>query len=234
MPETGASIDDRLLPGISHQKALVRELAAGGTTVVGWKAGLGAPATRAALGLAAPLIGLLLDATEERTGTTVPIATWQRPLAEAEVAVRLGRDVAIDASPTDVLDAVDALAPAIKLVDLSPPPEDPAIVLAGNIFHRAWLTGPFASLDGPLELRGRTMTVRMHDEGPVVVEALEALTGPAGTVLAETARMSALIGRGLRAGDVVLLGSVIPPRAVVPGDTFRVTLGAAVVEVSLR
>lgn len=234
-------LDARIAAGIVLQQGLLRDLEAGGTTVVGWKAGLSAPAVRASLGLAAPLVGLLPDATRLSPGTSIEIGTWQVPRAEAEVAVRLGEDVPADVAPGRVVTLVEAIAPAIELVDLSPPPEDPTVVLAGNIYHRAWMTGAFVALDAPLTLTGRRVTVAhtgVDDEGAgssTVVDALEDLTGSVGSVLAEVARIASGIGPGLRAGDVVILGAVLPPQPVAPGGTFGVTLdGQPPIAVSLR
>lgn len=237
MNDADQASDDRLRVGVGRQQELLREMTAAGTAVLGWKAGLGAPQARVALGLSAPLIGFLPDTTRHRDGTTLSVATWRRPLAEAEVAVRIARDVPARTGDAEALGAVDAVAPAIELVDLPSPPEDPVEVLGGNIFHRAWLTGAFTPLVGPLDLSAATAIVRV--EGPRqedlgTIDALEALTGTAGAVLAETARMAGRIGRGLRAGDVVLLGSVVPPRQVGPGDTFRMSLDEVAVGVSLR
>jgi len=228
-------IDARLAAGITRQRALLQEANTVGSTVVGWKAGLGAPTMRTSLGLSAPLVGFLFDASRARSGASVDVGPWTAARAEAEIAVRIGADVRGGASADELLAAVAALAPAIELVDLSPPPQDPSEVLAGNIYHRAWLTGPFVALDGPLTLDGRTVTVAFPDGDPVQVEALESLTGAAGDVLAEVARMADRIGRGLRAGDIVMLGSVVPPHLVAPGDAFEVMLDdEATVAVSLR
>ena len=228
-------LDARIAAGVTQQRSMLRDVTAGGATVLGWKAGLGAPAMRASLDLAAPLVGFLFDTSHASSDATVDVGPWTAPRAEAEIAVRIGADVPGDASADEMLAIVTALAPAIELVDLSPPPEDLTEVLAGNIYHRAWLTGPFAAVDGPLMLHDRSVTITGPDGTTVLVDTLEALTGAAGDVLAEVARMADRIGRGLRAGDVVMLGSVVPPHPVAPGDRFAVTLdGGANVAVRLR
>lgn len=235
MTADATSDDARLVAGVAHQQALLSEATAAGSTVVGWKAGLGAPAARAALGLTAPLVGFLFDTTRAESDSTVDITRWSAPRAEAEIAVRLGVDVPPDAAASQVLDAVDAVASAIELVDLAQPPEDPAQVLAGNIYHRVWLTGPFLPVDGTLTLRGRTLRIDTSTAGTLTVDDLEMLTGTAAAVLVEVARMAARIGRGLRAGDIVLLGSVIPLQEVTPGGSFRVALdGRRPVDVTFR
>lgn len=216
--------DARFDVGMSGQQALLAEATGSGAQQVGWKAGLGSPAARTTLAIDAPLVGFLLDATRVDPGATVAVSGWTAPRAEAEIALRLGSDVAADADPDTAIAKVAAVAVAIELVDLAPPPTDVAATLAGNIFHRHWATGPFLPVDGPLRFDGATARVHAMGEDLDVVSDVEAATGRAGDVLAEVARMAARYGRGLRGGDVVILGSMVPPHPVGPGGTFRVAL----------
>ena len=55
----------------------------------------------------------------------------------------------------------------------------------------------------------------------------EALTGELGFVLASMADTLAACGAGLRAGDIVITGSVVPPIAVDNGTTWLVQAGPA-------
>jgi 2-keto-4-pentenoate hydratase len=56
------------------------------------------------------------------------------------------------------------------------------------------------------------------------VTDVQAATGEAGEVLTEVARIAARHGRGLRAGDIVILGSIVPPAPIAPGGSFRYEL----------
>jgi len=226
--------DGRLDPGMTAQAALLRDALSGGAVQAGWKAGFGTAAWRERFGVAAPLIGFLLDATRQQPDARISIAGWATPLGEVEIALRLGQDVLGDATPEQALAAVDAIAPAIELVDLDPAPTDPSAVLAGNIFHRAWITGEFDTARAGGDLSGLVghVTIMGTDLGPVT--DLEAATGPAGEVLAEVARMAARHGRGLSAGDIVILGSIVPPTPLAAGGTVRSVLGdAPALEVTL-
>ena len=226
--------DDRLDPGMTAQASLLRDVEATGAAQAGWKAGFGTPAWREQFGLAAPLVGFLLDTSRIEPDAHVEIGAWTAPRGEAEIAMRLGSDVPADATPAQALSAVDAIAPAIELVDLDPAPTDPAEVLSGNIYHRCWVTGPFDTTRAGGDLRGLVGHVTIMGATMDAVTDVEAATGPAGEVLAEVARMAARHGRGLRAGDVVILGSIVPPTAVAPGGTFHYVLGdAPALEVTL-
>ena len=223
--------DDRLDPGMVAQAERLASALAAGSTQVGWKAGLGSPAWRTTFGLDAPLIGFLLDTTRITSGAVVPLDDWTAPRAEAELAVLMGGDVAANADPEIALAAVEAIAPAIELVDIASPPEDPALVLGGNIYHRLWLTGTFEPLR-PETLATMAGTVTVTGAEPSSVSDVQAATGAVGEVLAEIARVAARHGRGLQRGDVAILGSIVPPAPLVPGGLFRNELsGRAPVEV---
>jgi 2-keto-4-pentenoate hydratase len=229
-----AAHDDRLDAGMLAQQGLLQAAESDGAKHAGFKAGFGTSAWRETFGLNAPLVGFLLDTTLLPAGSAVPVGTWTAPRAEAELAMRLGADVAGDASAEDALAAVEAFAPAIELVDLSPAPTDPSGVLAGNIYHRHWVTGTFAPVPSGGDLSGLIGEVSAMGDAMDPVTDVEAATGRAGEVLAEVARIAARHGRGLRAGDVVILGSIVPPTAVGPGGTFHYALsGHAPLEVTL-
>lgn len=226
--------DDRLDPGMTAQAERRRAAESGGAEQIGWKAGLGTRAWRERFGLAAPLIGFLIDTSRSRPDAHILIGTWVSPHAEAEIAMRIGHDVPGDATPEQALAAVDAIAPAIELVDLDPAPTDPSEVLAENIFHRHWITGAFDTGRAGGDISGLVGHVTIMGSTLAPVIDLEAATGPAGEVLAEVARMASRHGRGLRAGDVVILGSIVPPTAIAPGGRVHYLLGdASALEVTL-
>lgn len=223
--------DDRLDPGMATQTDRLAAALAAGATQIGWKAGLGSPTWRTTFGLDAPLVGFLLDTTRITSGAVVALDDWTAPRAEAELAVLMGGDVRADADPAAALAAVEALAPAIELVDISSPPEDPALVLGGNIYHRLWLTGTFEPVR-PEMLGTMVGTVTATGADPSSVSDVQAATGAVGEVLAEIARIAARHGRGLQRGDIAILGSIIPPAPLVRGGLFRNDLsGHAPVEV---
>lgn len=231
---SNAAHDDRLADGMRQQRALIAEAESDGAEQHGWKAGFGAPAARERFELDAPLVGALLDRTRLNPGVAVPIGTWRDARAEAEIAVLMGADVAGDATGAEAISAVAALAPAIELVDLHPAPESPSEALAGNIFHRHWITGAFTDVTGEWDVSDLVADIAAMgaDLGPV--DDVAALTGDAGETLAEIARIGARQGRGLRRGDVVILGAIVPPVPVAAGGDFRFALsGHAPIAVEL-
>ena len=134
-------------------------------------------------------------------------------MLEAEVAAHLGSDVGAGASGSEALAAVVGWSVAIELADLDHTPSDVERILAGNIFHRHVLLGPVvADLPSPCGFS-------VSCDGGAVASTTDpsALTGELGSVLASTADTLAACGEGLRAGDVVITGSVVPPVAVGSG-----------------
>ncbi|HWT25003.1 MAG TPA: fumarylacetoacetate hydrolase family protein [Solirubrobacteraceae bacterium] len=206
--------DPRIEAGMRRQLALLRERVAGGAAPIGWKAGLNAPAPQEKLGLTRPLVGFLTDATLVPSGAEVPIAGWTAPALEPEIAMRLGDDVPGGASRDAVAAAVDALAPAIELVDLHRPADDVEEILGLNIFHRAVVLGAWdegragAGLEGiVLDIDGR---VEAADPTAVLGDLTEVVRGVADTL--------ADAGETLGAGQFVICGSVVPAFAPSPGE----------------
>lgn len=238
-----AMIDPRVVAGLAAQAELLDAMQASGARRIGWKAGFGAPAAMAAMGLDAPLVGFLTDRTllaVEPSPSPVTLDGWTRPMAEAEVAVVLAADLGPDETPDTLLAAIGAVAPAIELadLDLTPTPDVVAEILAGDIFHRHVLVG--APRPTPGGWPGRDLRAEVRhvaadgQETCTVIEDVEVGPGSAADVLAACARGAAMVGPGLRRGDVVILGSMLPPVPVTPDQRFAVTLdGMPSVQVAL-
>ncbi len=113
-------------------------------------------------------------------------------------------------TPTEVMASVGDLVPALELADVDAPPADVAEILAGDIFQRRFILGVEDDGgwgSGPSALHG----IVRHGSSDAVVTDMEALTGSFLSNLAHAAEVTPRFGRGLRAGDIVLMGSVVPP-----------------------
>jgi 2-keto-4-pentenoate hydratase len=186
-----------------------------GERMIGWKLAFGAPERLQQFGLAGPLIGFLAESNRRSPGATVSCQGWVHPVAEPEIAVYLGNDV-VEADR--VAESISGLAAAIELADVDPPPEDVGAVLEGNIFHRAVILGqPDYSRAGGGVVG---MRARVAINGSVVADTadLDALTGDLVSILGHTSRLLQAAGARLRAGEVVIAGSVVPPIPVRPGN----------------
>jgi 2-keto-4-pentenoate hydratase len=200
--------------GMRAMLALRRERLAAGERAIGWKVGFGSPAGMEQLGIDRPLVGFLTDRGLLPDGAAVAIGGWRAPMLEPEIAVHLARDVEDDAGA-----AIGGLSAAIELADLDPPPSDPEAILAGNIYHRHVMLGPVDRARTRAE--GVAVRILAGDEEVAATDQPEALTGDIVEVVRLTAEQLAASGERLRAGDVVITGSTVPPLAVSPGQ--RVT-----------
>ena len=68
--------------GMAAQLATRRARIAAGEKPLGWKVGLGAPASMQKLGLQGPLVGFLMQRALLLSGSTVSLAGWSKPVAE--------------------------------------------------------------------------------------------------------------------------------------------------------
>jgi 2-keto-4-pentenoate hydratase len=203
--------------------ALRDQAIAEGAEPLGWKAGFGAPAALAKFEIDRPLVGFLTRDRLLPSGATVSVADWTNPMFEAEVAAHLSADIGLGASPAEALAAVGGWSVAIELADLSLAPDDIEEILAGNIFHRHVLLGPVVdSLPSPL-----SFSVQKNGEEVAATSDPEVLTGELGFVLASMADTLAACGASLRAGDVTITGSVIPPVSVANRATWSTQADAA-------
>lgn len=205
--------DARIDAGMSAQMRRLAEAERAGRRVLGWKVGFGAPAALAKLALRAPLVGYLLADAQLPSGTTIDVGGWVRPVVEPEIAVYLGAELAGGESRAATAAAIAAVGPAIELADLDHPPEEPAVILAGDIYQRHVIAGalraPPAQADLPFA--GLRATIRRNGEPIADGPDLTALTGDPVDIVAHVAATLARCGRRLRAGELLITGSVIAP-----------------------
>jgi 2-keto-4-pentenoate hydratase len=226
--------DARVADGLARQLRTRRAQLDDGATALGWKAGYGAQAILEALALPGPIVGYLTVGGRLDDGATIDVSAFTAPAVEAEIAVRLSADIGPDATRADVVAAIDAIAPAIELVDFDGPPRDQvADVLAGNIYHRNVVLGTWDEERAGVDLDG--MSAALHVAGAAIATGVDpiALNGHPVDVTHWLARLLGTQGERLRAGEIIITGAAIPPQPIRPGDEIVVrydNLG----EVSLR
>jgi len=205
--------------GMTAQLETRRTRLAAGEKPLGWKVGLGAPASMQKLGIAAPVVGYLLQSGLLASGATVSLKNYKRPMAEPEIAVRMARDLAQGAAAEDALAAVASIQPAIELADLDPvpAPDNLDAVLAGNIFHRHVVLGETTRASGALD--GIVSRVTRRGVEFNRTSDPEALTGKLTAIVAHVANTLAAFGERLRAGEVIIIGSITPPVLLEPDET---------------
>ncbi|MDP9494339.1 MAG: hypothetical protein M3P87_03780 [Actinomycetota bacterium] len=225
---TTAWDDPEVREGMRRMLGLRSEHLGKGDRTIGWKLGFGSPFWLEKFRLDGPLVGFLPASRRHESGAIVSCRGWVNPVAEPEIAVHLGRDVD---NPALAADAISGLGPAIELADVDPPPEDIGDVLAGNIFHRAVILGE----PDPSRSAAAGMRARITQGSSEVADTtdLEILTGEIVSILGHAAALLQAAGETFHAGEVVIMGSVVPPIPVRPGDEITFEL-APLLPISVR
>jgi 2-keto-4-pentenoate hydratase len=201
-----------------------------GERSLGWKVGFGSAEAMGRLGIDAALVGFLTDRSLLRAQASVPISGWSAPVLEPEVAVHMATDLPAGSDATAAREAIVALGPAFELADVDPPPGEVEAILAGNVFQRHVLLGPSdPNVSAPV-LRGRLTGPGGAER---TVEDPLALTGEPVGVVRHVADLLGEFGEALRAGEIVICGSIVPPIPVAPADAVSYTLDP-VGEISIR
>jgi 2-keto-4-pentenoate hydratase len=211
--------DPRIARGMEKQLATRRARIAAGEKPIGWKVGLGAPPAMERLKIKAPLVGFMMEKSIVANAATVSLAGWTKPVAEPEVAVHMGRDLPGGADRAAAIAAIAGIGPAIELADLNPPPDDVEVALAGNIFHRHVILGASDTARAGAKLDGISGHVFRRGALAAKQDNVEQLIGEMIGIVMHVAGTLAAYGETLRAGDVIITGSIIPPPFIEPDET---------------
>jgi 2-oxo-hept-3-ene-1,7-dioate hydratase len=207
--------------GLPAQLALRAELLAAGAEPAGWKVGFNLPAVQQAFGITQPISGFLTTATLLSSGESHSLAGARRPMAEPEVAIHIGDELAPDCDRAAAETAISAVGPAIEVADVDSSFTALTDIVAVNVFHRAVLIGePIADV----RIEDVVARVAFNGEPFGEVDPLEATLEPV-EVVRLISRTIGIGGEHLRAGDVIISGSLVPPPVVSPGDELAMDLG---------
>lgn len=216
--------DPRLARGVSAQLALKRAQLAAGARCIGWKVGFGAPAAMARLRITAPLTGFLTDRGRLASGATIDLAHWNKPVAEPEIAVHMKSDLPGGADRDAVSAAIAGIGPAIELADVDRPPDDVEPILAGNIYQRHVVLGRCDMARAGGDLHGLVACIKRNGGEIARTADVQALTGELIDIVRHVATTLAACGEQLRAGEIIIAGSIVPPLWVEPGEEIVYSL----------
>jgi 2-oxopent-4-enoate/cis-2-oxohex-4-enoate hydratase len=209
---------------------------ADGERIVGKKIGVTSKAVQDMLGVHQPDFGFLTDRMEVADGASVSLRAHGliQPRAEAEIAFVLRKDL-VGPGVTDamVLDATEAVAPCFEIVDSRI--QDWKIGIVDTVADNA-SCGVYALGKDRIDPRTRdlaSLQVKVFKNGEFLSEGLgSAVQGSPLTAVAWLANTIGRYGVPLKAGEVILSGSLVPLEPAKPGDRFEATL-AGVGRVSL-
>jgi 2-keto-4-pentenoate hydratase len=210
--------DPRIQRGMQVQLEIRRQRLAAGDRPLGWKVGFGAPAFLQKFRVKGPLVGFLTQNGRIESGGRASFAGWTKPVAEPEIAVYIGTDVGAGVDRSIAAASIAAIGPAIELVDLHTPPEDPEAMLSGDINHRHVVLGPADRTRAGGRSDGLSCKVSQRGSQFASTTDPQANTGEWVGIVQHVANMLPAFGEGLRAGEVIITGSVVSPIAVEPDE----------------
>ncbi len=210
--------DPRIVRGMQAQLDLRRQRLDDGDKPLGWKVGFAAPALQERLKISGPLVGFLTQNARIEPGGKVSFAGWSKPVAEPEVAVHIGRDVAAGADRETAAAAIAGISPAIEIVDFASPPEDPESILAGNIYQRHVVLGGAGPARAGSASDGLTCRIIRRGREFARTTDPQANTGEWVDIVRHVADVLAAVGERLRAGEIIITGSVVPPLSIEPDE----------------
>ena len=200
--------------GYRIQRALHDLLLPSAGAMVGYKIGCTSAVMQQYLGIPHPCGGGVFARGVHESGVTLPLRDFVHVGVECEIAVRLGRDLPAAEAPFTaeaVALAIEAYHPAIEIVDeryadwssLGAP-----TLVADDFFAAGCVLGKPVARSAAPDL--------LNVVGCAVVNGLEAAQGTGADVLghphnplAWLANHLAEAGKGLRAGQIVLTGSLV-------------------------
>ncbi|WP_332685796.1 2-keto-4-pentenoate hydratase [Bosea sp. (in: a-proteobacteria)] len=195
----------------------------------GWKIGCTTPVMQAYLGIEHPCAAGLFAGSTHAGGAVLRHGDFVRVGVECEIAVRLARDLTDEEATTEsVRGAVGAVMAAIEIVDDryvdwqsigTPMLVADDFFAAGSVLGGEQAPGALPDLAG---LRGRTLIDGVEAGSGVGADVL----GHPYAALAWLAVHAADRGQPLRAGETVLLGSLVKTQWVPAGATVRVEIEA--------
>jgi 2-keto-4-pentenoate hydratase len=210
--------DPRVARGMKAQLELRRRRLGSGDAALGWKVGFAAPAMLERLKISGPLVGSLLQSARVRSGSSVSLAGWTKPVAEPEIAVHIGRDLAPSSDLKTAEAAIAGISPAIELVDLDTAPEDPERILGGNIYQRHVVLPESTPAGAGSTAQGLTCRILRRGSEFALTTDPQRNTGDWIGIVRHVADLLAAFGERLRAGEIIITGSVVAPLIIEPGE----------------
>ena len=234
-PETGVT---DLASAYAVQRRFVALMSEAAGAPAGYKIGLTSARMQKMCNIDQPVAGVVLASRVMKTGVVLQARRYHHMGLEFEIGVRLGRDLPRGEAPFTmerVAQAVDGVCPAVEVVDdrnADYSTLEALSLIADNSWNAGAVLGAFSKSWDNLEAA----------TGIVMLNGQEIDRGYGRDVLGHPfvpltwlANHLAETGGALRAGDVVLTGSLIPTRFPKEPGAFRYELsGIGTIELSVE
>ena len=209
-----------------QQQMLARRMEHG-ARIVGKKIGVTSAAVMNMLNVHQPDFGYLLDTMIYNEGEAIPVNSLIQPKAEGEIAFILKHDLlGPGISNADVLRATECVMPCFEIVDSRITDWKIKIqdTVADNASCGVFFLGDQAVDPRKVDLLTCGMVLEKNGEIIATGAGAAALGSPVNAV-AWLANTMGRLGIPLRAGEVILSGSLAAMFPAKAGDNFRVTIG---------
>ena len=206
--------------GYDVQAASIGRRIARGEKRVGVKMGFTSRAKMIQMGIDDMIWGRLTDQMLIEDGGTLSMADYVHPRVEPEIAFLLGRPLAGTVTGAEALAAVEAVAPAMEIIDSRYRnfKFSLADVVADNCSSSGFVVGPWQDADADLTNLGMILEFNGR---PRQIGSSAAILGNPVRALVSAARLSAAAGEPLEAGWIIMAGGATAAEALSPDDYVR-------------
>jgi 2-oxo-3-hexenedioate decarboxylase len=215
------TIDDAYL----IQQELVKIKLSQGNKIIGYKLAFTTRAKQRSMGISTVGFGYLFDYMKIDDRGELNLAGVIHPKAEAEIAFIIGEDLYGDVSPYEVIEATKFVAPAIEFVDsrYKDFKFDLVDVIADNFSASRFSIG--SDVKKPSEVDLRLSGVIFEKNGiPEKTGALGAVLGNPAIAVSQLVKFLSKRGEKVKAGSIILTGSITEAIDVKEGDFVKVTI----------
>ncbi len=205
------------------QQALMQRRVTAGDRIVGYKAALTSAAMQAREGIDTPVLGTLLASRCHEPDRPVSLRGYLQATVEPEVGMVLARDLA---GPGVTLQAAHAaiagFTAAVEVGDIrTPGRRSLQHSICCNTFNGGAVFGASVCAPYGVDLRREGMVLACNGQHRASATAAEVLGNPLLSVVFIANKLAEL-GLGLKAGMVLLTGSIVASIPVQAGDTVQV------------
>lgn len=202
------------------QLMLLQRRWARGERRVGYKMGLTSRAKMLQVGVSEVIWGRLTDAMRQEEGGILHRKRFVHPRVEPEIAYIIGKPLAGEVSAAEALLAVEAVAPALEIIDSRYQNFKFALsdVIADNSSSSGFYLGALACKTTDV----RNLAISMEVNGRAVqIGSSAAILGNPIRSLVSAARLVGRAGESLMPGDIVLAGGATAAHALQIGEHVK-------------
>ena len=212
--------DLSVLDAYHTQAARMARHVAKGDRIIGYKAALTSKAMQRQVGIDEPILGTLLGSRTFSEDSSLSLGAFMVPTLEPEVAVVLKDDLTgPGVTPLDAMAAVQGYLPAVEIGDIRTGDNVRSLqqTILCNTFNGGHIFGAPLAAPGGIDLRREGMALYVNGEVAGTATAAEVLGDPINSVVFMANKLGE-IGQGLKAGMVLMTGSIVASIKLKAGD----------------